>query len=198
MVIFAGPGIPEFRCGFLAGFALAGTQCTKQNRYIFENRTMKKLINLTFALFILTASLYGQNKIKCVGVNDEFNEKDTTHTFTMDSENIDSIRHKLFTYWGTPTMIQYGNVKWKNIEIPNLGNNLEVELFDWICTHKEKSMRCRVLKSEKQKEKQVKNLKQNQNRWILVTIKSKEGINIINSKLKAKQVAQILEDICAK
>lgn len=157
---------------------------------------MKKLIILTVGLFIQSL-LYGQPNKKCVGMNSQFNKDDTTHTFSVYAENLDSVRQRLINYWGTPSMNSYGSIEWKGKEVINLGNGLEIHLIDWICSNKNKHMKCESFKSEKDKIRRIRELKQNQYRSILISIKSKDGKNIINTNAKAQQVVELLEAICA-
>jgi hypothetical protein len=157
---------------------------------------MNKFFILTIVFSFFSLILLGQNPLKFVVINSEFNEKDTTHTFALKSENIDSIRYKLFAHWGPPATNSYGNVIWKNIQIPMIGDELEIHLIDWICSDNKKSMLCKPLKSESDKEKKVREMKPNQNRWIQVKITNKDGSNIINNELNAEHVAEYLDKLC--
>jgi hypothetical protein len=157
---------------------------------------MKKIVILTSFLFINTI-IYGQLNNNCVSINSQYNKNDTTHTFNIYAENLDSVRQILINYFGTPSKNSVGILQWTNKEITNLGKELEIHFNDKICTNNEMYISYKPFKSEKDKQRRIKELNPNQYRSILISFNSKDGNNIINSKTKAHEVAELLEEICA-
>jgi hypothetical protein len=158
---------------------------------------MKKLIFLTIAV-VLTTGLYGQNFKEHVGTGwyIALPSKDTIRTFNFFQINIDTCRSRLIKYWGTPTQNTTGIMMWTNMEIPNIGKDLRINLSDQFCTKEENgNMICKSFLNEKDKAKKIKNQKPNQFRDVLITITDKANKDIIMDKTKAVIMIQLLERI---
>ena len=154
---------------------------------------MKKILLITvFAFFALYS--FSQNEKSSIGVNKQYGTADTTSTFAlMQMSNFDNNIERLIKFWGTPQLNETGQIRWAHIDIPNVGEDLNVTLTDRICTAGEVDIVCIPFKDKEDKEIKMRDLKSNQYRDIEITITNQEGKNIINSKEKTETVKTLLK-----
>ncbi len=156
---------------------------------------MKKVLFITlFAFFAL--HLFSQTEKSSVAVNKQHGTADTTSTFAlMKVSNFDNNIERLIKFWGTPQLNETGQIKWTHIDIPSVGEVLNVTLTDRICTMEKGDMKCIPFKDKEDKEIKIRDLKSNQYRDIEITITNQDGKNIINSKEKTKTLKTLLQSI---
>ena len=154
---------------------------------------MKKILLITlFAFFALYS--FSQKEKGSIGVNKQYGTADTTSTFAlMKASSFDNNIERLIKFWDTPKLNETGQIKWTNIDIPDVGKNLNVTLTDRICTAGEVDIVCIPFKDKEDKEIKMRDLKSNQYRDIEITITNQEGKNIINSKEKTETVKTLLK-----
>lgn len=156
---------------------------------------MKRLILFVF-LGIISTNSFSQIKNNVIGVGYQYNKLDTTSTFSFfNNINFDDSRDSLIKYWGIPIKNEAGNLQWSNIQIPNVGNDLMITLYDGIATKEKHILRYVFFTSEEDKEKKLRELKSNQYRIIEIIVTDKNNLNIINNKIKTKIVKKLLEEI---
>ena len=128
-----------------------------------------------------TLTTFSQTEKKIIGVNKQYNTPDTTRTFCFISAiNFDSSIDSLIKHWGTPAKNSVGNISWTNIDIPNIGTNLNILLTDGICTMLKNEMKCEYFKDNEDKEKKLNELKSNQSREVEIIITNKDQKKIID------------------
>ena len=156
---------------------------------------MKKILFITLFVFFALYS-FSQTEKGSIGVNKQHGAVDTTSTFAlMKGSSFDNNIERLIKFWDTPKLNETGQIKWINIDIPDVGEDLNVTLTDRICTMEEGNIKCVPFKDKENKEMKMKDLKSNQYRDIEITITNQDGKNIINSKDKTKTVKTLLQSI---
>jgi hypothetical protein len=158
---------------------------------------MKKHLFTLILTALITCTIAAQEKTNYIGISSHFNTSDTTYSFNINSKNIDITLQKLTTIWGNPEVNTPGEISWSGKEIPNLSNELTLQILDKLCTKIKKYLECKPFSNAKEKSKKLQNIKPNQFRSITITITDKSKNNIINSSQKAKQMKEYLEEIIA-
>lgn len=156
---------------------------------------IKKHLFILILTGLITCTLAAQEKINSIEISSHFNTSDTTYSFNINSKNFDTTLQKLTTLWGNPEVNTPGEISWSSKEMPNLGNELTLQITDRLCTKRKKYLECKPFSNAKEKSKKLQNIKPNQFRSITITITDKSKNNIINSSQKSKQMKEYLEEI---
>ena len=158
-----------------------------------------KMIKVYFLCFIgifFTITSNGQTGKLRVGVNTQFNKKDTTRTFVLSGlDDLNVIREKLMKYFGATTENGAGVVTWKDKKIDKLGENLTVIYTDGIFETKKMVSTYKKFKDNEDKEQSIKKITKPKWRCIMVEITNDKGINIVNTKNNEQIITRLLEEI---
>jgi hypothetical protein len=157
---------------------------------------MRKTIILILLGFT-AISTYSQKQKDIIGVNELYNQKDTTRTFGLyRSLNFDNCIDSLVKFWGAPAKNETGKIIWSNIEIPGIGKELTIELHDGIYKKLDDGNTIYIpFESQKDKEKEIRKLKSNQWREIEIIVTNKDGRNIITDKTNTEIIKKMLTKI---
>ncbi|MFH0894538.1 MAG: hypothetical protein V2A54_08885 [Bacteroidota bacterium] len=151
---------------------------------------MKKL---TFAILALlfTAAVFAQQKSD-IGVNLQYG-KDTTRTFSIWKGDIDLFRANFIQFLGKPEKNDVGLMIWKNLNIQDIGNKIQLQIQDGICTLKRTTMTYKPFTLPEEKETALKSLKKKQCRQLEVCFMDKDGNNFVKTKKMEETIVKFLE-----
>jgi hypothetical protein len=157
---------------------------------------MKKLFLSAIAIFIGLSLYSQQEKVSSICI---LGKTDTTYQFTITGKNLDEELSKLKTNLGKPFTESEGEIIWNNVDIPNIGNDLQLKLVDGLLTTKRSTAKFKPFKDTKNKNKskncQLKCLDENKNRQFYFTVLDKDNNNIIVNKTMKIAVNEYLENI---
>jgi hypothetical protein len=155
---------------------------------------MKNPAILLFALLFFPVTLSSQRQ--CVHFNEEYRSSDTIYSLSFNFEQMDAVRAAVLQRFGTPSSDSYGNMIWKGVSLPNIGEQLEIRYSDFLCTNTEKGLKCKSFKSEKDKNRRISSLMQNQSRMIQLEILDVDGREILRSMHVAREAAKLFGGTC--
>lgn len=166
---------------------------------------MKKLILVAFVLSIAFVG-FGQSKSAGVSksmpkknavspkskveeakifVDKQFDYGETYRTFSITQLNIDRAKAKFIQNLGTPSINSLSTLQWKNINLPEIGENLTITLHDGVVEKNEEGISYTIFTDKKMKVKALQNLTANKFRMLSFKITNSENINVIrNNKLE--------------
>jgi len=157
---------------------------------------MKKLFLSAFAIFIGLSLYPQQQKVKSISI---FGKSDTTYKFTITGKDLDEELSKLKTSLGKPLTESEWVIIWNNVNIPNVGNDLQLKLVDGLLTTKGCDARFKPFVDTKNKNKskncQLKCLDENKNRRLYFTVMDKANNNIVVNEAMKVAVTEYLENI---
>jgi hypothetical protein len=149
---------------------------------------MKNLFLITIAV-MFALNLFSQQRIDAISISEK---TETVYKFSLTGKNLDSELNKLNEKFGEPTTSEPGKIIWTNIEISNIGQNLQIEITDGLLTIKNDKAKYKHFKKSRNKNKskncKLKCLEENEYRQLVFTITENER-NIINNK-ELKEAAQ--------
>ncbi|MBP6978392.1 MAG: hypothetical protein KBB71_08775 [Lentimicrobiaceae bacterium] len=157
---------------------------------------MEKLIFSAIAIFI-GLSLYSQEqKVNSISI---LGKTDTTYQFTITGKNLDNELGKLNTTFGKPLTESEGEIIWNKVDIPNIGNDLQIKMVDGLLTIKGNSAKFKPFKDTENKNKskncQLKCLDENENRQLYFTVMDKDNNNIIGNDKMRIDMIEFLESV---
>lgn len=160
---------------------------------------MKKIIIIILFAFF-TISTYSQIQKFVVSVNEFYFQRDTCRTFGFyKSLNFDNCIDSLIKFWGAPAKNETGKIIWSDVEIYDIGKELTVELHDGIYKKLDDgNIIYSQFESANDKDKQIRKLKPKQWREVEIIITNKDGLNIINDKVKADVIKKMLTKIVSQ
>ena len=157
---------------------------------------MKKLFLSAIAIFIGLTLYSQQQKVNPISIIGKTN---TTYQFTITGKNLDEELSKLKTNLGKPLTESEGEIIWNNINIPNIGDDLQLKMVDGLLTTKGNTAKFKPFKYTKNKNKskycQLKCLDENKNRQLCFTVLDKDNNNIIANEAMKMSVNEYLENI---
>ena len=111
---------------------------------------MKKLFLSAIAIFIGLTLYSQQQKVNPISIIGKTN---TTYQFTITGKNLDEELSKLKTNLGKPLTESEGEIIWNNINIPNIGDDLQLKMVDGLLTTKGNTAKFKPFKYTKNKNK---------------------------------------------
>jgi len=155
---------------------------------------MKNPAILLFALLFFPVTLSAQRQ--CVHFSEEYRSSDTIYTLSFNFEQMDAVRASVLQRFGTPSSDSYGNMIWKGVSLPNIGDQLEVRYTDFLCTDTGKVLKCKSFKSEADKNRRISRQKESQSRMIQLEILDAGGREILRSMPLAREAAKLFGGTC--
>ncbi|MEI6575890.1 MAG: hypothetical protein WCO63_06910 [Bacteroidota bacterium] len=155
---------------------------------------MKRILLLAiFAFFAINA--FSQSDLPLVKVShDEYNN-DTVRTFTLVNTDHDQSIKKLIEVWGAPVKNTPGNISWQNINIPGVGENISIELYDGILGMlPNKGLSFKTFRDASDKEQRIKNMTDNEHRITDIVFFNNMRKKIINSESTENAVMKFFNE----
>lgn len=152
---------------------------------------MKQII-FTLLAFAYVAVSAQSNKI---GINSQYHETDTTHTFSLSYKNKDKCIEKLIIGIGTPETQTTGKIVWNSVIIPGIDEKVHIELMDGIFEIKESSAVFSPFLNEADKTKKLQELSSTKIRIIEITLLDQNGDNFVNTKAETDLITKYLTGI---
>ena len=158
------------------------------------------------ALFLLTQTrAYSQNTSGPVFLNSTSyimgKESIKTHSFGIALQENDNCISRFTEKWGKPVRQTAGQIIWEHKSVEGLGNDVKIVLYDGIFTNSEKKAVSSIFASQKEKEKKLNNLTENQCR--VTTIEFFDGKagktlpenNLVKNAALADSLIKYLSDL---
>jgi hypothetical protein len=140
----------------------------------------------------MSVSLLAQKKIEVKSVQCK---AETAFVFSITDKDLNAEFENLNKYYGEPKSCKPGEIIWSNIEVPNVGKDLQITMVDGILTMKNESTKFRKFSSSKNKNCRLRCLEENQQRQINITIMDENEKNIINTNALKTVSIKYLESI---
>jgi hypothetical protein len=156
---------------------------------------MKNLSILFFAVMLFPIALTAQRQ--CVLFNREFKGTDTLYSITFQYEQMDAVREVVLQRLGAPSSDSYGNMLWKGVNLPTIGEQLEIHYKDMLCTTSGRNMNCKWFKSEEDKNRKVSKMNQRQKRMILLDFRDSDGAKALKTWALAREAAKLFGGYCS-
>jgi hypothetical protein len=139
---------------------------------------MKK-VGIIAVWLLLIGSGYAQKTM--VRVHLRYTADDTFRFFIPLHENGDSSIQRLKAVWGIPTKEDAGYIEWDKLNIPNVGDGVQVYLSDGILANDLYNITYLPFRNDKDKNQRIKTLGEYDKREIRIEFERK-GKKIANSK----------------
>lgn len=159
---------------------------------------MKKLVLLLFAGFMCINMFSQISENPEIGINKMFpygSNPDTTRTFSIIKTDKEKCIAIMIATFGDPTLNSIGHYSWNVIDIKDVGEGLVIKLTDGLQEFKGQSFRLTPFKDEKTKIKQLKSLKKNQSRYMIIEICDKTDNNIIINNQLENIIVDFLKNV---
>jgi len=152
---------------------------------------MKKLITIALCLFT-TVLAFSQQSFSPVSVDKQIQGSDTFRTFYVDGNYPAMLIAKLTQTLGTPEGENTGNLRWKNVSVPGVGQNLDLVLQDGVMIYNANTITFSVASDPADLEAKLSHDPARMHR-LLIEMK-KGGNNKVSSQQTEAQAKAYLED----
>jgi hypothetical protein len=157
---------------------------------------MKKVVMLIMAVCLVSFA-WAQKKnvpkkivlsqLAKIVVNKQFDYGETFRTFSITQVNVENAKAKFIKQLGKPSTNTLGTLQWKNINLPEIGENLTLTLQDGVFETVPGGASYTVFEDKKTKVRALQSLSSTKFRMLSFKITNAENINVIrNNKLEAE------------
>ncbi len=128
-------------------------------------------------------------------VNKQFDYGETYRTFSITQVNFENAKAKFIKQLGKPSTNTLGTLQWKNINIPEVGENLTLTLQDGVFETEPGGVSYTVFADKKTKVRALQNLSAKKFRMLSFKITNAENINVIRNNKTEEEAMMFLENL---
>ncbi len=165
---------------------------------------MKKGLLLIMAICLVSFA-WAQNKnlpkkkvvsqIAKIGVDKQFDYGETFRTFSITQVNFENAKAKFIKQLSKPSTNTLGTLQWKNINLPEIGENLTLTLQDGVVDIEPGDVSYMIFTDKKIKVKELQNLSATKFRVLRFNITNAEKINVIRNNNLEAEAMKFLENL---
>ena len=155
----------------------------------------KRRVCLQFLFLLLWKLTSAQGVTENYGINVQFFNGDSIRTFSVLRNDKDACLSSLNEKLGSPFQNTVGEIIWKNVSVPGLGNNLVLRVRDGIFRIRKNSGRFQYFRSQRDKERKLRDLSDGCFRYLTLEISNPEGENAVKSREAEQQALKFLDGI---
>lgn len=158
---------------------------------------MKKIIFILITVFI-GYNGFGQHTTTSgltVNTHLQYNQADTSRTFSITYFNYEEFRKKLILAWGRPDVMDAGNLVWNSLNIQEIGQNLKVVVRDGIATAQDGTTYYKIFPDYNAKNDALQSMHNDQSRYLEIKFENQIGTNIITTNALENSVYTVLDYI---
>lgn len=164
---------------------------------------MKKVVLLTMAVCLVCIGWAQKksvnNKPKTekakIFVDKQFDYGETYRTFSITLVNFENAKAKFIKQLGKPSTNTLGTLQWKNINLPEIGENLTLTLHDGVFEKGPGDASYTVYADKKTKVRALQNLSATKFRMLRFEITNSEKINAIRNNKLEDEAMKFLENL---
>lgn len=167
---------------------------------------MKKIVLVAMA-FCIALMGFGQGKSTKskvtklpvekakIDVDLKFDFGETYRTFSITRVDFIKAKEKFIKHLGKPSTNTLGVLEWKNVNIPEIGENLTLTLQDGVVEFQPGGVSYSIFTDKKMKIQSLQNLSSKKFRMLRFTISNAENINAIRNNKLQKEALKFLDTL---
>ena len=130
-----------------------------------------------------------------IGVDKQFDYGETFRTFSITQVNFENAKAKFIKQLGKPSTNTLGTLQWKNINLPEIGENLTLTLYDGVFEKGPGGASYTVYADKKAKVRALQSLSATKFRMLRFNITNSEKINVIRNNNLEEEAMKFLENL---
>jgi hypothetical protein len=135
------------------------------------------------------------SQIAKIVVDKQFDYGETFRTFSITQVNFENAKAKFIKQLGKPSTNTLGTLKWKNINLPEIGENLTLTLQDGVFETEPGDVTYTVFADKKTKVRALQSLSATKFRMLSFKITNAENINVIRNNNLEAEAMKFLENL---
>lgn len=128
-------------------------------------------------------------------VDQQFDFGETYRTFSITQVNFENAKAKFIKQLGKPSTNTLGTLKWKNINLPEIGENLTLTLYDGVFEKGPGGASYMVFIDKKMKVRALQSISATKFRMLRFEITNAEKINAIRNNKLEEEAMKFLEKL---